>query len=62
MLGVSRDSANLATHRFSYSDLEEEYTFKDLLEEENSIILDFSTEGKPYFLRANFSVIQKETG
>ena len=61
MLGVSRDSA-ISQPIVSLLGLEEEYTFKDLLEEENSIILDFSTEGKPYFLRANFSVIQKETG
>src|SRR5690606_29860780 len=61
MLGVSHDSV-ISQPIVSLLGLEEEYTFKDLLEEENSIILDFSTEGKPYFLRANFSVIQKETG
>lgn len=61
MLGVSRESV-ISQPIVSVLGLAGEYTFKELLREENSIILDFSTEGKPYFLRANFSVIQKETG
>ncbi|MGE7604301.1 cell wall metabolism sensor histidine kinase WalK [Peribacillus sp. NPDC097675] len=42
--------------------LEEEYKFEDLLEERESIILDYSKKGQPFILRGNFSVIQKETG
>ncbi|WHY56778.1 cell wall metabolism sensor histidine kinase WalK [Peribacillus simplex] len=42
--------------------LEEEYKFEDLLEERESIILDYSKKNRPYILRGNFSVIQKETG
>ncbi|MFB5284340.1 cell wall metabolism sensor histidine kinase WalK [Peribacillus sp. Hz7] len=42
--------------------LEEEYTFDDLLEQRESIILDYSTKKEAYILRANLSVIQKETG
>ncbi|WAA09555.1 cell wall metabolism sensor histidine kinase WalK [Fervidibacillus albus] len=42
--------------------IEEKYTVEALLKEQNSIILDYSTEKNPYILRANFSVIQKDTG
>ncbi|MCK1994696.1 cell wall metabolism sensor histidine kinase WalK [Peribacillus muralis] len=42
--------------------LEEEYKFDDLLEERESVILDYSKKNQPFILRANFSVIQKETG
>ncbi|MBT2668417.1 cell wall metabolism sensor histidine kinase WalK [Bacillus sp. ISL-4] len=42
--------------------LEEEYRFEDLLEERESIILDYSKKNRPFILRGNFSVIQKETG
>src|SRR4029079_7493213 len=42
--------------------LEDEYSFEDLLAEQDSVILDYSTKNKHYILRANFSVIQKETG
>ncbi|MBL3643005.1 cell wall metabolism sensor histidine kinase WalK [Peribacillus frigoritolerans] len=42
--------------------LEEEYKFEDLLEERESIILDYSKKNRPFILRGNFSVIQKETG
>ncbi|MCM3168367.1 cell wall metabolism sensor histidine kinase WalK [Peribacillus frigoritolerans] len=42
--------------------LEEEYKFEDLLEERESIILDYSKKNYPFVLRGNFSVIQKETG
>ncbi|MFJ7752648.1 cell wall metabolism sensor histidine kinase WalK [Peribacillus muralis] len=42
--------------------LEEEYKFDDLLEERESVILDYSKKNRPFILRANFSVIQKETG
>lgn len=39
-----------------------EYTFEDLVQTQDPIILDFSTRDLPYILRANLSVIQKETG
>ena len=42
--------------------LEEEYKFEDLLEERESVILDYSKKNRPFILRGNFSVIQKETG
>lgn len=42
--------------------LDPEYTFEDLVETQDPVILDFSTRELPYILRANFSVIQKETG
>ncbi|WP_307272738.1 cell wall metabolism sensor histidine kinase WalK [Peribacillus sp. V2I11] len=42
--------------------LEEEYKFEDLLEERESVILDYSKKSRPFILRGNFSVIQKETG
>ncbi|MFC9598424.1 cell wall metabolism sensor histidine kinase WalK [Peribacillus butanolivorans] len=42
--------------------LEEEYKFEDLLEERDSVILDYSKKDRPFILRGNFSVIQKETG
>ncbi|ASS94616.1 cell wall metabolism sensor histidine kinase WalK [Peribacillus simplex] len=41
--------------------LEEEYKFEDLLEERESVILDYSKKNRPFILRGNFSVIQKET-
>jgi two-component system sensor histidine kinase VicK len=42
--------------------IESEYAFEDLIHMKESINLDFSTPERPYILRANFSVIQKETG
>ncbi|MCM3588157.1 cell wall metabolism sensor histidine kinase WalK [Mesobacillus maritimus] len=61
MLDVSRETA-LSSEIVSILGLEEDYTFEDLLLEQESVILDFSTEKKPLILRANFSVIQKESG
>ncbi|WP_174734672.1 cell wall metabolism sensor histidine kinase WalK [Mesobacillus harenae] len=61
MLNVSRETV-LSQPIVSVIGLEEEYTFEDLLQEQESVILDYSTKNKPYILRANFSVIQKETG
>ncbi|MBD1379836.1 cell wall metabolism sensor histidine kinase WalK [Metabacillus arenae] len=40
----------------------ESYQFNELIEQQESLILDISTEEKPYILRVNFSVIQKEKG
>jgi two-component system, OmpR family, sensor histidine kinase VicK len=61
MLNVSRETV-LSQPIVSLLGLDEEYTFEDLSNEQDSIILDYSTKEKPYILRANFSIIQKETG
>lgn len=42
--------------------VDDEYTFEDLIHMQDSINLDFSSWDRPYIWRANFSVIQKETG
>ena len=42
--------------------MEQDYSFEDLIHMKDSINLDYSTQDKPFILRANFSVIQKETG
>ncbi|MFD2443667.1 cell wall metabolism sensor histidine kinase WalK [Bacillus sp. CGMCC 1.16607] len=61
MLNVSRETV-LSQSIVSLLGLEDEYSFEDLLAEQDSVILDYSTKNKHYILRANFSVIQKETG
>ncbi|MBT2680319.1 cell wall metabolism sensor histidine kinase WalK [Bacillus sp. ISL-35] len=61
MLGVSRETV-LSQPLVSVLGLDENYTFEDLLQEKDSIVLDYSTKSKPFILRANFSVIQKESG
>jgi two-component system, OmpR family, sensor histidine kinase VicK len=61
MLGVSRETV-LSEPIVSLLDLDDMYTFEELLEINDSIILDYSTKHNPYILRANLSVIQKETG
>ena len=61
MLNVTRETV-LSQPIVSVLGIEDKYTFEDLLEEKDSVTLDFSTKDKPYILRANFSVIQKETG
>lgn len=61
MLDVSRETV-LSTPIVSLLDLEDEYTFEELLSEGESVLLNYSTPTNPYILRANFSVIQKETG
>jgi two-component system, OmpR family, sensor histidine kinase VicK len=61
MLTVSRETV-LSQSIVSLLGLDELYSFEDLLEEKDSVILDYSTKSKHYILRANFSVIQKETG
>lgn len=61
MLNVSRETS-LSKPINELLGLEDEYSYEDLLEESNSIILDYGKDYNPYFLRANFSVIQKETG
>lgn len=42
--------------------IDQEYNFEDLVHMKEAINLNFSTQDAPYILRANFSVIQKETG
>lgn len=42
--------------------IDQEYSFEDLIYMQDSVNLNFSTSNVPYILRANFSVIQKETG
>lgn len=61
MLNVSRETV-MSQPIVSLLDLDDTNTFEDLLEEKDSLILDYSTMTKRYILRANFSVIQKETG
>lgn len=61
MLDVSRETV-LSQPIVSLLGLGTTTAFEDLLEEKDSLILDFSTKAKRYILRANFSVIQKETG
>lgn len=42
--------------------LDQEYSFEDLIHMKDPVNLDFNMNDAPYVLRANFSVIQKETG
>ncbi len=42
--------------------LDQEYSFEDLIHMKDAVNLNFSTQEEPFILRANFSVIQKETG
>ncbi|MEK4027472.1 MULTISPECIES: cell wall metabolism sensor histidine kinase WalK [Bacillaceae] len=61
LLNVSRETVISQTIT-NLLGLEKEYTFDDLLNEQDSVILDYSNDDQPYVLRANFSVIQKDTG
>ncbi|PLR96485.1 cell wall metabolism sensor histidine kinase WalK [Bacillus sp. T33-2] len=61
MLNVSRETV-LSQPIISVLGLEEDYTFDDLLQEKESVILDYSSKKKHFILRANFSVIQKDSG
>lgn len=61
MLNVSRETA-IDLSVIKLLDIEEEFTFEQLIEEQESLILDVSTEDKPYILRVNFSIIQQEQG
>jgi len=61
LLDVSRETV-LSMPIVSLLGLEKDYTFEDLLNQQDSLILDFSAEDEPFILRANFSIIQKETG
>ncbi|WP_066296084.1 cell wall metabolism sensor histidine kinase WalK [Bacillus sp. FJAT-29937] len=61
MLNVSRETV-LSMPIVSLLGLDEDYTFEELLSERDSIILDYSNHSNTLILRANVSVIQKETG
>lgn len=61
MLNVSRETI-LSTPIVSLLGIEGEYDFEDLINTRESIILNYSTATEPYVLRANLSVIQRETG
>ncbi|MCM3618213.1 cell wall metabolism sensor histidine kinase WalK [Sutcliffiella horikoshii] len=61
MLNVPRETV-LNKSIIEVLGIEETHTFDLLISEQESLILDFSTEKKPFILRASNSVIQKETG
>lgn len=61
LLHVSRETT-LNRRITNVLGVEDEYSFEDLIHMRDSLNLNFSTEESPYILRANFSVIQKETG
>ncbi|WP_071461045.1 cell wall metabolism sensor histidine kinase WalK [Bacillus massilinigeriensis] len=61
MLNVSRETV-LSQQIVSVLGLEEDYSLEDLLQEKESIILDYTTGNEPFILRVNFSVIQKDSG
>lgn len=61
MIDVSRETI-LSQNILTALGIEKDHTFNDLLNEKESVILDFSTEDEPYILRGNISVIQSETG
>lgn len=61
MLRVKHESAN-GRSIIDVLDIGDTYQFGDLMEVDGSLTMDRSTLDKPYVLRANFSVIQRETG
>ncbi len=61
LLHISRD-ITLGRPIASVLGIDQEYSFEDLIHMSDAINLNFSTSDAPYILRANFSVIQKETG
>ncbi|MBS4175216.1 cell wall metabolism sensor histidine kinase WalK [Bacillus sp. FJAT-49736] len=61
MIDVSRETV-LSQNLVDVLGIKDDHNFEDLLHEQESIILDFSTEEEPYILRGNISVIQSETG
>lgn len=60
-LNVTRETT-LSRPIASVLGVDQDYSFEDLIHMKESINLDYSTQDKPFILRANFSVIQKETG
>ncbi|NMH72543.1 cell wall metabolism sensor histidine kinase WalK [Bacillus sp. RO2] len=61
MLNVSRETV-LNKPIVEVLGIEETHSFDHLVSEQESLILDFSTEKERYILRASNSIIQKETG
>ncbi|HAM1596181.1 TPA: cell wall metabolism sensor histidine kinase WalK [Listeria monocytogenes] len=61
MLRVKHESAN-GRSIIDVLDIGDTYQFEDLMEVDGSLTMYRSTLDKPYVLRANFSVIQRETG
>lgn len=61
LLHVTRENT-LNRPIISVLGLDQEYNFEDLIHMKDAVNLNFSTQDAPYILRANFSVIQKETG
>ncbi|MDF8062407.1 cell wall metabolism sensor histidine kinase WalK [Listeria monocytogenes] len=61
MLRVKHESAN-GRSIIDVLDIGDTYQFEGLMEVDGSLTMDRSTLDKPYVLRANFSVIQRETG
>ncbi len=61
MLRVKHESAN-GRSIIDVLDIGDTYQFEDLMEVDGSLTMDRSTLDKPYVFRANFSVIQRETG
>jgi len=63
-LRLLRVPSEMVIHRpiSSVLGIDSQFAFEDLIHMKDSINLDFSTPERPYILRANFSVIQKETG
>lgn len=61
LLHITRD-VTLGRPIASVLGIEQEYNFEDLIHMNDPVNLNFSTSEAPYILRANFSVIQKETG
>ncbi|MBS2971076.1 cell wall metabolism sensor histidine kinase WalK [Metabacillus sp. KIGAM252] len=61
LLNVSHETA-LSMKITSLLDIEEEVQFDQLIESQEPLLLDFSSDDKPLILRVNFSVIVKEHG
>lgn len=61
ILNVSRETV-LSAPIVTVLGLDGQYTFETLIEERETLILDFSTDDEMYILRASLSVIQKEKG
>jgi len=61
LLHISRD-ITLGSPIASVLGIDQEFSFEDLIHMNDAVNLNFSTSDAPYILRANFSVIQKETG
>lgn len=61
MLNVSRETM-ISQPVTNLLLIDEQYSFEDLLDQQEPIILDYSTDDSPFILRANFSVIQRDTG